>query len=167
MRAVRRIVVIRARREKGLNSICQKGGWSGSGMEDVLAPEMRKKVKSWEHEEGRERDAVEDAKCEKGTQYDGGYQRGSLLQVINVILIYPDYVEPTLLSRIRCIITKLHATSNVSIEFENVCVWYVHVTYELATSVTASFRRRGDCTSSWIAQSSSTKLNMNIKTRRV
>ena len=34
----------------------------------------------------------------------------------------------TLLSNIRCIITKLHKTTRVSTELEKVCVWYVQVT---------------------------------------
>lgn len=72
----------------------------------------------------------------------------------------------TLLSRILCIITRLHATTNVSIEFENMWVWYVHVTYDEATNITASLRCRGDWTSSCIAQSSSTKLKMNMRIRR-
>ena len=46
----------------------------------------------------------------------------------------------TLFSTIRWIKTRLHATANVSIEFENVCVWYVHVTYEDATSKIATLR---------------------------
>jgi len=35
---------------------------------------------------------------------------------------------PTLFSTILSIKTRLQATAKVSIEFENVCVWYVQVT---------------------------------------
>ena len=73
----------------------------------------------------------------------------------------------TLFSTIRWIKTKLQITSRVSIELENVCVWYVQVTYEEATNRTATLRCRGECMSSWRAQSSSTKLRTNINTRRV
>lgn len=61
----------------------------------------------------------------------------------------------------------LHATMSVSTEFEKVCVWYVHVTYEDATSRTAMRRWRGEWMSSWMAQSSRTKLMTNMRTRRV
>ena len=40
--------------------------------------------------------------------------------------------------------TRLQATSKVSMELEKVCVWYVQVTYEEATKVTASLRCLGD-----------------------
>ena len=73
----------------------------------------------------------------------------------------------TLLSKIRWSMTRLHATSSVSIELEKVCVWYVQVTYEEATNKTANLRCRGDWTSSCVAQSSNMKLNKNIKTRKV
>ena len=55
----------------------------------------------------------------------------------------------------------------VSIELENVCVWYVQVTYDDATSMTATLRCRGEWISSWRAQSSSTKDKANINTRKV
>jgi len=67
----------------------------------------------------------------------------------------------------RWINTKLQLTSSVSRLFENVCVWKVHVTYEDATSSSASRRARRDCTSSCIAQSSSTTLSVSINTRSV
>jgi len=72
-------------------------------------------------------------------------------------------VDPAIL----CINTKHHSTTSVSTEFEKVCVWKVHVTYEDATNVTASLRFRGECTSSWIAQSSSTKHKVNMTIRVV
>lgn len=56
----------------------------------------------------------------------------------------------------------LHSTISVSTAFEKVCVWYVHVTYDETTRVTASLLCLGDGTSSCIAQSSSTKLSKNI-----
>ena len=75
--------------------------------------------------------------------------------------------NPTLSSTILCISTKLHATKIVSNEFENVCAWNVHVTYDEATSNITRLRCRGFPTSSWIAQSSSTKLSRNMSTRSV
>jgi hypothetical protein len=68
----------------------------------------------------------------------------------NGLLDHPLLISgvPTLFSTIRWIKTRLQATARVSIEFENVCVWYVHVTYEDATSIIATRRWRGDCTSS-------------------
>src|ERR1051326_4225953 len=68
----------------------------------------------------------------------------------------------TLFSSMRCMRTKHQATTKVSTEFENVRVCRVQVTYEEATRSTAPRRRRGDCTNSWIAQSSRTKLSVNI-----
>lgn len=50
----------------------------------------------------------------------------------------------TLFPTMRWIKTRLQATAKVSIEFEKVCVWYVHVTYDDATSITATLRCRGD-----------------------
>jgi hypothetical protein len=73
----------------------------------------------------------------------------------------------TLSSTIRCMRTKLQITTSVSIEFENVWVWYVHVTYDDATNRTATLRCRGDGTNSWIAQSSNTKLRTNMRTLRL
>jgi len=67
----------------------------------------------------------------------------------------------------RCISTRHHSTNRVSTELENVWVWKVQVTYDDATRVTAFFRLRGDWTSSWIAQSSSTKHSANMTMRRV
>lgn len=75
--------------------------------------------------------------------------------------------NPTLSSTILCISTKLHATKIVSNEFENVCAWNVHVTYDEATNSITRLRCRGFPTSSWIAQSSSTKLSRNMSTRSV
>ena len=48
----------------------------------------------------------------------------------NISTCYPfrRQAAPTLLSSIRCIITRLHNTTNVSTELEKVWVWYVQVT---------------------------------------
>ena len=58
------------------------------------------------------------------------------ISIIFQIVTYAPRL-PTLTAVIFCIKIRLHATANVSIEFENVCVWYVQVTYEDATSKTA------------------------------
>lgn len=50
---------------------------------------------------------------------------------------------------------------------EKVCVWNVHVTYDDATSGTATLRARGDSTSSWTAQSSMTTLSVSMSMRSV
>lgn len=50
---------------------------------------------------------------------------------------------------------------------EKVCVWKVHVTYDDATSGTATRRARGDATSSWTAQSSMTTLSESMRMRSV
>lgn len=67
----------------------------------------------------------------------------------------------------RAISARLHSTTNVSIELEKVCDWYVQVTYEDATIMMATRRCFGDGTNSCNAQSSSTKLSTNIKIRSV
>lgn len=90
-----------------------------------------------------------------------------MLSCVSGILFLLRVVGRTLLSRMRWIMTMLHSTTNVSTALEKVCVWYVQVTYEEATRTMADVRRLGDGTSSCIAQSSSTKLKMNIMRRRV
>ena len=73
----------------------------------------------------------------------------------------------TLSLRMRCMRTKLHATTIVSMEFEKVCAWYVQVTYDDAIIMIAMRCCRLLDTNSWIAQSSSTKLRKNMRMRSV
>lgn len=77
------------------------------------------------------------------------------------------YELHTRFSTILWISTSAQATVKVSIELEKVWVWYVQVTYEDATSTTTTFRCLGDCINSYKAQSSITKLSVNINTLRV
>lgn len=52
---------------------------SSSGEVYLLAKEMGEKVKAWREKEGRDRDAVADAKGDQRPKDGGGKKRGSML----------------------------------------------------------------------------------------